>query len=291
MPSSPFSLKDKTAYARWRDAKLAGYPQRLDELLVEIRDPYALTAVEREALVSRIRSANLAIYIVPERYAADRGAVRALGRQLGLEHLDHNEGADADDITSLAVQEDAYHRHYIPYTDRPIAWHTDGYYNTLDRQIHGMVLHCARPAAKGGENQLLDHELVYIALRDQDPACIEALMRPDTMTIPPNVVKGVETRPVRSGPVFWTAPDGHLHMRYTDRKRNVVWSRDAGVSEAVAALKDLLHRPIPYEFRALLQRGQGVVCNNVLHTRTGFTDGEPGRLLFRARSFDRVAGT
>ena len=36
----------------------------------------------------------------------------------------------------------------------------------------------------------------------------------------------------------------------------------------------------------------GVLCNNVLHERTGFVDDPAApRLLYRARYHDRVAGT
>jgi hypothetical protein len=37
----------------------------------------------------------------------------------------------------------------------------------------------------------------------------------------------------------------------------------------------------------------GLLCNNVLHTRDGFSDrpDAPQRLLYRARYFDRIAGT
>jgi hypothetical protein len=45
-----------------------------------------------------------------------------------------------------------------------------------------------------------------------------------------------------------------------------------------------------------LQPGWGLICNNVLHSRSRFSDGvEPdpaqGRLLYRARYYDRIAGT
>jgi hypothetical protein len=64
---------------------------------------------------------------------------------------------------------------FIPYTHKPINWHTDGYYNTLDRRILGMTLHCAQDAEAGGENALLDHEIAYIQLRDANPDYIAAL--------------------------------------------------------------------------------------------------------------------
>jgi len=80
-------------------------------------------------------------------------------------------------------------------------------------------------------------------------------------------------------------------MRYTDRKRNIVWRDDPLTKEAVANLKEILHGESPWHFRGRLEAGWGLVSNNVLHTRTGFTDGERPRLLYRARYYDRIAGT
>ena len=205
--------------------------------------------------------------------------------------LDHNPGADEDAVTALTVQSDAYHRGYIPYTNRPIVWHTDGYYNGPARQIHGLLLHCVHPAAEGGENELLDHEIVYILLRDENPEYVRALMHPQAMVIPPNVSDGMEVRPEQAGPVFSVGPDGRLHMRYTDRSRSIAWRNDPLTAAAVARLKDILHQPGPWHFRARLEAGQGLISNNVLHTRSGFNDGDRPRLLYRARYHDRIRGT
>jgi hypothetical protein len=43
--------------------------------------------------------------------------------------------------------------------------------------------------------------------------------------------------------------------------------------------------------RLKLGPGDGVICNNVLHDRIGFEAGsasEPGRLIYRIRSYDRI---
>ncbi len=291
MTDSPFDLNNPTAYQSWREQKLTNHPSNLEQLLVEVRDPCCLTPAEHGAILDRCRRANMAIYTSPTGEDPGTHIVRDLGRQFGLERLDHNPGADEDAISALSVQSDAYHRHYIPYTNRPIAWHTDGYYNTPERQIHSMVLHCVQPAAEGGENDLLDQEMLYIMLRDHNPEYIRALMHPRAMTIPPNLVDGVETRPERSGPVFSIRPDERLHMRYTDRSRSIAWRDDPLTTEAVAFLKGQLHTPGPWHFHGKLQAGQGLVGNNPLHTRTGFEDGEHPRLLYRARYYDRISGT
>jgi hypothetical protein len=293
-PGHPFDLADSEAYARWRDARLAAAPTRLGDLLVELDDPRRPSDAEHAAILERCRRANMALYASPTAGEADKSIPARLGERFGLRRLDHNPGADDDAISSLAVQSDALHSGYIPYTNRPIAWHTDGYYNPPGRQIHGLILHCVRPAAAGGANRLLDPELIYIQVRDRDPEYIRALMHPECLTIPANQAGGAGGREDRgevSGPVFSVGRDGHLHLRYTDRSRSIAWRDDPLTAAAVDWLKACLHGPNPHAFEARLEAGWGLICNNVLHTRSGFDDGPQGRLLYRARYYDRIAGT
>jgi alpha-ketoglutarate-dependent taurine dioxygenase len=182
---------------------------------------------------------------------------------------------------------------FIPYTSRPIGWHTDGYYNPPDRRIRAMLLHCVRPAAEGGENTLLDHEIAYLRLRDEDPAHVRALMLPDALTIPAREDEDGVARPAETGPVFSLEPgSGALHMRYTARTKSIEWKRDGAIAAAVAALARVLATPSPHHHRLTLEPGMGILCNNVLHERTGFVDDASApRLLLRARYYDRVAET
>ena len=289
---SPFDPDDQPAWQRWRDEKLAAYPVSPDELVVEIRDGYGLRASERAALLDGVRRAGFAIYQLPAAQHADKAVVRALGRQLGLERLDGNLCADEDNITALRVTDAGRQRFYIPYTNRRLSWHTDGYYNPPERRIRGMILHCVRPAAEGGENLLLDHEMAWLHLRTMDAELVRALMHPEAMVVPPNVEDGVEIRGELRGPVFSQDADGSLHMRYTDRTRSIAWRDDAATRIARDALRELLHGNSPWILRHRLEAGQGVVSNNVLHARTAFTDGDgEGRLLYRARYYDRIAET
>ncbi len=288
---SPFDLSNDSAYQRWRESKLTGYPEKIDDLVVEIANPHQLSQAEHEMLLQLCRKTNMAIWSGLTGHDTDKNIIRDLGRSFGLQQLDHNMCADNDAITSLTAQPDALHQGYIPYSNRPIAWHTDGYYNPLNLQIHGLLLHCVQPADEGGENELLDHEIVYMLIRDENPDYIRALMHPETMTIPANIADGKELRPARSGPVFAIYPDGHLHMRYTDRSRSIEWQQDPLLKEAVEFLKLTLKKPSPWHFLGKLEAGQGLICNNVLHTRRGFNDLENNRLLYRARYFDRIQGT
>ncbi len=295
LSANPFSLEDHDAYQSWRQAKLAAYPRQVEELLVPIADPTRLSDREREAILDACRRANMALYRVAEPDKMDKNAVRRLGEQLGLHRLDHNLCADEDGIAALRVASGGRNREYIPYSDRPINWHTDGYYNPLNQQVRAIILHCARQAGEGGANALLDHEIAYILLRDDDPGHIRALSELEAMSIPPNVEEGVEIRPRQSGPVFSVeAADGRLHMRYTARARNIEWRDDAATRRAVACLGDLLNSATDYIFTYRMKAGEGLICNNILHNRSGFTNGgEPGqqRLLYRARYYDRMAHT
>lgn len=286
-----FDLDNVTAYAAWREAKLAVHPRRLEDLLVEVADPRRLTFAEREALLARCGVANMALYASTTGNDPDKDIPRLLGRQIGLVNLDANRLADEDGISPLAVAPAGTRTEFIPYTDRGIKWHTDGYYNTLDRQVRGLLLHCVQSAESGGENRLMDHEIAYILLRDENPDYIRAFMAPDAMTIPPRLEEGEVARAAQPGPVFAVYPDGHLHMRYTARTVSIEWHDDPATKGAVAALERLLaDENSPYVFRGRLEPGMGLVCNNVLHDRAAFSDSETRkRLLYRARYFDRIA--
>jgi alpha-ketoglutarate-dependent taurine dioxygenase len=179
-------------------------------------------------------------------------------------------------------------RGYIPYSNRRLLWHTDGYYAGPEERIRAFILHCVRPAASGGANRLLDPEIAYILLRDADPRYVAALSAPDAMTIPANEEDPAAQRGAQSGPVF-SEEGGALHMRYTARTRSIEWRPDEVTQAAVEYLRNILDSGSPYVFTLRLAAGQGLVCNNVLHDRSAFTDspGE-GRLVYRARYLDRV---
>lgn len=293
---SPFNPANDAAYRRWREAKLDAYPENAEALVVRVSDPRrGISPEEHAGLLKRLRKTNMAVYDTGLGNDPDKAIPRLLGERFGLVHLDANLLSDDDGLTSITVNPEGDHPRYIPYTERPISWHCDGYYNPEDRQIRSMLLHCVQNAAEGGENTLLDHEIVYMLLRDENPDYVRAMMQPDMMTIPPGKDPEGGERGASVGPVFSIDPQtGSLHMRYTARKRNISWKDDPLSREAREYLEAVLaDESLPYVFEALLQPGMGLICNNVLHTRRPFrdADGSPQRLLYRARYFDRAAGT
>ncbi len=284
---SPYNLAVKAAYELWREQYLSRELPRLSDLLVCIDDPYQLSDVEKKAIVSRCDNFNMVIYQLNNLEIQDKSLVHALGKQLSLVNLDANLRSDEDSVSSLEVRNQAGNQ-YIPYTNKALSWHTDGYYNYLDKQIYGIVMHCVRPAASGGVNSLLNPEHVYIKLRDANPAYIEALIHPEAMTIPANVEAGKVIREAQTGPVFIVKDNGRLHMRFSARKRNIVWRDTAETTNAVAMINALMADENNV-FKVTLKAGQGIVCNNVLHNRSGFSESETQkRLLYRARYYDAV---
>ena len=289
---SPFDLGNAAAYAAWRERKLATAPRRIEDVVVEISDPRALTSAERARFLELNAVANMAVYVGKTGTDPDKELPRKLGAQLGLRTLDSHWLTDDDAISPISVrgaEERGERKEFIPYTDKPIRWHTDGYYNTPERTVRGLLLHCVQSAESGGDNQLLDHEIAYLLLRDENPEHIRALSAPDAMTIPARSDENGVARAAQPGPVFSVDAAGFLHMRYTARTVSIEWKNDAATAAAVAALTRLLDAPTPWTLRGRLEPGMGLVSNNVLHDRSGFAESPARRrLLYRARYYERV---
>lgn len=291
----PYLLKETRAYQDWRARKLYKYPKQEKQLLIELNNPIKLTDNEKFQLRASCAKTNIAIYrcLNAQQYERqnDKHLVAGIAQQLGLQQLDANLCADEDCI-SVIQDTGEQGSHYIPYTNKALNWHTDGYYNANDQRIHAFLMHCVRPAKNGGENSYLDPEIAYILLRDENPDYIEALMQNDVMTIPANEIDGKQVRSAQTGPVFFIDKKTQaVCMRYTARKRNIVWKQNKIVQQAIDFLHEILQNS-PYIFRYTLSVDEGVVCNNVLHNRTAYEDYQDEnkkRLLYRGRFYNRVA--
>jgi len=280
----PAEHADAGATTRWQ-GRLSRYRQTIDDLVVDIANPNQISTEERAALATRIQHANMAIYRCQSPGNVDPDTLTALAAQLGLGTPDRNLCADADGLSRIQVEKIATHQRYIPYTNKPLNWHTDGYYHTPDRMIRTMLLHCVRPALQGGTLEAIDHEIIYGLLRQQDSRLAQALCQPDAMMIPENRPKDGPRRARCPGPVFfWDA--GVLRMRYTARKQNIIWKDDALTREAAAALEEILSGSGDLIVRRRLRPGEGLVCANVPHRREAFKDSPQAhetRLVYRGR--------
>jgi alpha-ketoglutarate-dependent taurine dioxygenase len=294
--NSAFSLENESEYQQWREAKLSrcqlGNPTRVVSVpafpaVLEMPD------TSFDCLSEQINNFNFAIFQIDsadEPWASED--FLEFGRKFGLNRLDYNQGAESNGVTLLSALDSSDRRsRYIPYTNRALNWHTDGYYNNIDASIGAFTLFCSQQAGQGGRNFLLDYELLYIQLRDAAPKLLKALMQPDIMVIPANIENNRVIRPAETGPVFSVDKvGGYLNMRFSARPQNIGWKSDALSERAINLVRELL---IDNEntIELLLEPGQGVICNNVLHGRTSYSDNQPSeksRLYFRARYYDRI---
>ena len=299
---SHLELENDRAYQQWSDRKKADYELRLADdfpLLIDIKSNGDIKAEALSMIGDQVKKYNFALYRMVNDTKNHLAAVKNIGAQIGLKELDKNLCAMEDRVTKLTVVDEGNGGTYIPYSNKAIKWHNDGYYNPMHQRVLAMVLHCEQPAATGGENDLLDQDMAYIHLRDENPDYIRALSAPGVMCIPKNVQHGELIREQTCSAVFMPeeitetqvadAQSPVLAMRYTQRKHNIIWSQDTLTQEALSCLDEYLESQSPYHVRYRLKSGEGVVCNNVLHTRSAFTDSESSkRVYYRARYYNRI---
>ena len=265
-----------------------------DRLSVEIADPAQPSTAELAAVAANCRRHNLCLYRT-DPHAADADALSRLASALGLVRRDHSLDADARGVAAIRTDPARASQGFIPYSTRALNWHTDGYYRSPAAPVRAVLMHCAVPAAHGGETELLDPQAVHDALQHVDPRFTRALSRDDAFTIPAREDARGEARAAVTGPVFSVArAGGPVHMRYTARTRSIEWCRAPEVLEARDALRETIEDAPGGRLRIRLAAGEGVICNNVLHRREGYRDAAhdgAGRLLYRIRALDRVRGS
>lgn len=279
-----FNLDTGEDYKKWREEKLASYPRNVGDLVVELGDMTSLTKGEKGKILELVELANMCVYTAG---SADLSmdSLLALGKQLGVSDTDKaRRHANSDELTNSGILNRA-----IPFTTRAVRWHTDATYYGSDKTIQALFLLCKRPAVEGGSNKVLDHEILYILLRDKNPDALRVLMskncfkyrNPTTGEIAENL----------GGKVFWTNVGGNLCHRFSFRKTDMAWSEEDDVTAARAVLESLIQEESEYVIEGRLESGLGLISNNVLHTREKLVDSdnpEQTRLLFRARFYDRV---
>ena len=123
------------------------------------------------------------------------------------------------------------------------------------------------------------------------PRFVEALMRPDAMAIP-GKRRGRRTGPAgkcRPGVLRRSALGRARHALHRAQAQRRLARRRVTHARSQALLERVLDAdPLVVETR--LAAGEGLICNNVLHDRSGVLAGGDGRgrLLYRVRYADRV---
>ena len=276
-------------YRYWRDKKLANAPTQLDDCIVEIHNPFNLSNTEKNKITSLCQKGNFALFKIQpvDQY---NEAIISINTQFGLKDFDQHLFVKTGGLAHITQSGDKDQGEFIPYTDKNIGWHTDGYYNAINERIRSFSLFCVNPAAQGGVNEWVDPQMVYLLLREDNPDVAKALIHPQAMSIPEHKVDGKVRRATSTGPIFFIdEPTSALSMRYTQRKKNIEFLNSLEVKQALEYLDVLLSTTTDYHFKHLMQSGQGLLCNNVLHKRNAFTDDKDNpRLLLRGRYFNRI---
>ena len=269
-------------YNSWANDKLDSYTNNINNLMVEIKNPLKLSKSEKKECVRVIKNQNMVFFNIEKPQKNIDFSLKELAHQFGMGNYELDSKSDMSGLTKIQVDTKKYHGGYIPYTNKPLNWHTDGYYNTTKNPILSWLLYCESPSDSGGVNRFMDHEIAYI-LYNKHYKNMHELMKEDAYIIPENKIN---SRSKIKGYVFGFVNE-KLHMRFSMRERNIVWEKD--IINSINNLKKIIKESTTFHVNYKLMPGQGVLTNNVIHMRTTFTNTKnKNRLLYRLRSKKRI---
>ena len=266
-------------FLRWAEEKERNIPHNIDGIIVNIHDINNVKISEIAKIKETINKCNSCIYSSKIALKSNTNLLKFV-QSVGMRTYDRN-NIESNDISTITPLE-SNKINYIPYTDKSLNWHTDGYYDK--KSIFSWLLHCVHPATHGGENYLLDHELALreYVLRHDD---INNLMSEDALTIP----ESKDTSRAEISTYIFSIKNQYkkLHMRFSMRKDNIGTSPKAG--DAVTKLKEIIENDCAkYSLTYKLQKNEGIITNNILHGRKAFKDDKVKRKLLRIRSYERL---
>ena len=266
-------------FLRWAEEKERNIPHNIDGIIVNIHDINNVKISEIAKIKETINKCNSCIYSSKIALKSNTNLLKFV-ESVGMRTYDRN-NIESNEISTITPLENNK-INYIPYTDKSLNWHTDGYYDK--KSIFSWLLHCVHPATHGGENYLLDHELALreYVLRHDD---INNLMSEDALTIP----ESKDTSRSEISTYIFSIKNQYkkLHMRFSMRKDNIGTSPKAG--DAVTKLKQTIENDCAkYSLTYKLQKNEGIITNNILHGRKAFKDDKVKRKLLRIRSYERL---
>ena len=221
-----FTVKS-AEFLRWAEEKEKNIPQNSDGILVNIHDINNVKTSEIDKIKETIYKHNSCIYSSKIALKSNTNLLKFV-ELVGMRTYDCN-NIESNEISTITPLQNSK-INYIPYTDKSLNWHTDGYYDK--KSIFSWLLHCVNPATQGGENYLLDHELVLreYLLRNDD---INNLMAEDALTIPES--KDTSRSEISTYIFSFKNKYKRLHMRFSMRKDNIGTSVKA--SPAIVKLR------------------------------------------------------
>ncbi len=272
-PFLPERFNGRSAdYLHWRDQRLqqqAHTDSAPISLSPSLHDPDDKSALIK--ICSQVADQGFAIYQWTEASQDPDHDVKHLHQRLSLQSFDHGVVHEGDGLSLLTDLSGSTQGRFIPYTSRAMSWHTDGYYNTMDQSLGCFTLHCINPAQSGGALTLLDHQLILIALHDQNSELVELLSHPQAMALPANQDDLGHNRPTRHSPVLFVRTDGTPGAHFTTRSKNIQW-RTPETLQAATQMKQVIDHQHNWHFQIKLASGQGIITRNILHRREAYTD-------------------
>jgi hypothetical protein len=267
-------------FIEWSAKKDLNIPSNINDLKVSISDINHVSKAEISQIKQKLTKFNCCIY-ASGTDLDDNSKIMRFAQSLGMRTFDsHN--IDDSAISTISANKDENNMRYIPYTNKGLNWHTDGYYDS--KPIFSWLLHCIEPALSGGENFLLDHELAireYILKYDD----IIYLTNNETFSIPTDEVA---KREITSNYVCDMNNEyKKLHMNFSMRKENIIVNKDSesAMSKLIKIIKEDCKK---YHLTYKLSKSEGIVSNNILHGRNAFKDGRVMRKILRIRSHERL---
>lgn len=274
-----FLSSKSSEFLKWAAQKENNIPKNINEISVEIKDINRATKNEISKIRSTLDKFNSCLYR-SNRDLESNSCLLDFAKAVGMKTFDCN-NIEANEISTISSIKNE-NVQYIPYTNKALNWHTDGYYDK--KPLFSWLLHCINPADDGGENYLLDHELAmreYVLSYDD----IEVLMNKRAITIPESPGSN---RSELSTYIFSFDNDYEkLHMRFSMRKENIKMSDNTFT--AMSKLTDVIENNCSkYSINYKLSKNEGILSNNILHGRNSFKDDKVQRKLLRIRSYERL---
>ncbi len=117
-----FEPGDDAAYVSWRDNKLLNYPEQRNESIVTVSDMANPQGHEVSQILNHCEKTNMAIYDCSEPILAE--TLENFCRHLGLITMETHRSADKGGVVAIEQATYGGKGGYIPYTNKPLSWHT-----------------------------------------------------------------------------------------------------------------------------------------------------------------------
>tara|TARA_Y100000768_G_C23956289_1_gene672980 strand:+ start:103 stop:933 length:831 start_codon:yes stop_codon:yes gene_type:complete len=267
-------------FMAWAAQKEANIPSNISDLKISIKDINHVESDEILRIQAIVKRYNCCIYKSSSELKSKKDLLN-FAQSIGMITYDKN-NIDNDPVCCITRNKPNDKKGYIPYTNKALNWHTDGYYD--HKPIYSWLLHCVAPAVEGGENRLLDHELVirqYVLKYDD----INLLEKEDAFTIPGNEDAG------RLDTASYICSNNNkykkLHMKFSMRKDNIKLNNKVGL--AIIKMRDVIMNDCKkYYLTYKLSKDEGIISNNILHGRNSYRDDDNVRKILRIRSYERI---